>query len=206
MHARSTTIRGNPRLVDDAIIYMREQVLPAVLDMDGCVGLSMLCERDTGRCIVTSAWTDERAMQASAEKVHPMRTRLVEEFGGEPEVQEWEIAVLHRDHRTGEGTYARVTWTRMPADRVAGFDDFWKNRVMPQLTSMAGFCSLSMLLDRPSGRAVGTVSFDSRESMEATREQARSIREEGSATMGVEFLDVAEMELVLAHLRVPETV
>ena len=206
MHARSTTIRGNPRMLDDAITYMRDQVLPAMLDMDGCVGLSMLCERDTGRCIVTSAWSDEGAMQASAERVHPMRARLVEEFGGEPEVQEWEIAVLHRDHRTGEGTCARVTWTRMPADRVAGFEDFWKTRVMPQLTSMPGFCSLSMLLDRQSGRAVGTVNFDSRESMEATREQAREMRDEGSRTMGVEFLDVAEMELVLAHLRVPETV
>jgi heme-degrading monooxygenase HmoA len=206
MHARSTTIRGNPRMLDNAITYMRDQVLPAMLDMDGCVGLSMLCERDTGRCIITSAWTDEQAMHASADKVHPMRTRLVEEFGGEPDVQEWEIALLHRDHRTGEGTCARLTWTRMSADQMADFEDYWKSRVMPQLTSMDGFCSLSMLLDRQGGRAVGTVSFDSRESMEATREQAREMREEGNRTMGVEFVDVAEMELVLAHLRVPETV
>jgi heme-degrading monooxygenase HmoA len=206
MHARSTTIRGNPRMLDDAITYMRDQVMPAVLDMDGCVGLSMLCERDTGRCVVTSAWSDEQAMQASAEKIHPMRARMVEQFGGEPEVQEWEIAVLHRDHRSAEGACARVTWSRPPAERMAGFEDMWKSRIMPQLTSMPGFCSLSMLIDRGSRLCVGTVSFDSRESMEATRDQARMMREEGSATRGIEFLDVAEMELVLAHLRVPETV
>ena len=206
MHARSTTIRGNPRMLDDAITYMREQVLPAMLDMDGCVGLSMLCERDTGRCIVTSAWTDERAMQASADKVHPMRARLVEEFGGEPEVQEWEIAVLHRDHRSGEGACARVTFTRVPADKVDQHEEMWRSRVMPRLTEMPGFCSCSLMLDRASGLGVGTASFDSRESMEATREQARGMRDEGNRTMGVEFLDVAEMELVLAHLRVPETV
>jgi quinol monooxygenase YgiN len=206
MHARSTTIRGNPRLLDDAITYMRDEVMPTMLDMDGCIGLSMLCERDTGRCVITSAWSDEEAMRASADKVHPLRTRMVEEFGGEPDVQEWEIAVLHRDHRTGEGACARVTWSRVPADRMAGFEDFWKSMIMPRMTDMAGFCSLSMLIDRQSGLCVGTVSFDSRESMEATREQAREMREDGTRTMDVEFMDVAEMELILAHLRVPETV
>jgi quinol monooxygenase YgiN len=206
MHARSTTIRGNPRMLEDAITYMRDEVMPSVLEMDGCVGLSMLCERDTGRCIITSAWSDEQAMRASADKIHPMRARMVDQFGGEPEVQEWEIAVLHRDHRSSEGACARVTWSRPPAERMAGFADMWKTRIMPQLTSMAGFCSLSMLVDQQSRVCVGTVSFDSQESMEATREQAREMRDEGNRTMGVEFLDVAEMELVLAHLRVPETV
>jgi quinol monooxygenase YgiN len=206
MHARSTTIRGNPSSLDQAIAYMRDEVLPEMQRMDGFVGLSMLCERDTGRCVATSAWTDERAMQASADKVHPMREKLVEEFGGEPEVQEWEIAVLHRDHQSGDGACARVTWTRFPTDQMNQFEEHWRNRVMPRLTEMPGFCSCSLMIDRAGGRGVGTVSFDSRESMEATREGARDMRDEGTRTMGVEFLDVAEMELVLAHLRVPETV
>jgi len=33
--------------------------------MDGCIGLSMLVNRDTGHCIVTSAWRDEESMHAS---------------------------------------------------------------------------------------------------------------------------------------------
>jgi heme-degrading monooxygenase HmoA len=206
MHARSTTIRGNPSSLDQAIAYMRDEVLPAMQRMDGFVGLSMLCERDTGRCVATSAWTDEQAMRASADKIHPMREKLVEEFGGEPEVQEWEIAVLHRDHRSGEGACARVTWTRVPADQMNGLEEHWRSRVMPRLMEMPGFCSLSYMMDRQAGLGVGTVSFDSRESMEATREQAREMRDEGNRTRGVEFMDVAEMDLVLAHLRVPETV
>src|SRR3954453_20913716 len=146
MHARSTTIRGNPGSLDEAITYMRDDVLPAMQDMDGFVGLSMLCERDTGRCVMTSAWTDEQAMRASADKIHPMRERLVEEFGGEPEVQEWEIAVMHRDHQSGDGACARIVWTRVPADRIDQLEERWRSLVMPQLTEMAGFCSCSYMV------------------------------------------------------------
>jgi hypothetical protein len=61
------------------------------------------------------------------------------------------------------------------------------------------------MIDRDSGRAVGTVSFTDRGSLESSREQSRMLREELASAM-VDILDVMEMEVVLAHLRVPETV
>src|SRR3712207_8659341 len=48
------SIAGNPGSLDDAIAYVRDEVWPAVRDMDGCVGLSMMCDRESGRCIATS--------------------------------------------------------------------------------------------------------------------------------------------------------
>jgi kynurenine formamidase len=78
--------------------------------------------------------------------------------------------------------------------------------VMPRIQEMRGFCSLSMLIDRDSGRAVGTAVFESRAALEASREQARMLREESVRAVGVDILDVAELDFVLAHLRVPETV
>src|SRR5215217_8175489 len=56
MYARSTTIHGDPGSVDATTAYVRDEVMPAVRDMDGCVGLSMLTDSDTGRCIVTTSW------------------------------------------------------------------------------------------------------------------------------------------------------
>jgi quinol monooxygenase YgiN len=208
VYARSTTIRANPGSLDDAIAYVRDEVWPAVQDMDGCVGLSMVCDRETGRCIATSAWEDRQAMQASAERVHPMRRHLMDRFGaGEDlEVQEWEIAVLHRGHRAGDGACARITWSRGDPGRVDQLLDMYRTSLMPRIQEMPGFCSLSLLVDRDSGRAVGTVVLDDRARLEETREQAGMLREEGVRIMGIDILDVAEMELVLAHLRVPETV
>ncbi len=206
MYARSTTIRGNSQSVDDGIVYIRDEVLPVMQDMDGFVGLSMLVDRETGRCIMTSAWADEASMRASADRVHPMRQQMAGMFGGEPEVQEWEIAVLHRAHETHEGTWARLTWTRGDPAEGDRMLDLYRANLMPRLEQMQGFSSLSLLVDRGSGLAVGTVTFDDRSALEASREQARSLREDSAKMMNRDMLDVAEFELVLAHLRVPETV
>lgn len=208
MYARSTTIAGNPGSLDDAIAYVRNEVWPAVRDMDGCVGLSMMCDRESGRCIATSAWEDQQSMRASADRVAPMRQRLMDSFGtGEDlEVQEWEIAVLHREHAAGDGACARITWTRADPTTVDQVLDMYRTSLMPRIQQMPGFCSLSLLMDRENGRAVGTVVLDGRTHLEETREQARTLREEAVRIMGIDVLDVAEMEVVLAHLRVPETV
>ena len=69
MYARSTTIRVGLETLDDLIAYIRDDVMPMVTHLDGCVGLSLLTDRDTGRCIATSAWETDRAMDASSERV-----------------------------------------------------------------------------------------------------------------------------------------
>ena len=96
MYARSTTIQGDPARMDDGIANVRDDVMPAVRAMDGCVGLSMLADRESGRCIVTTSWRDEQAMHDSEGMVHDMRQRAAEMMGGRAEVKEWEIAVHHR--------------------------------------------------------------------------------------------------------------
>jgi quinol monooxygenase YgiN len=206
MYARSTAIRGNPQRVADGISYMGNEVLPVMRQMDGFVGLSMLVDREVGRCIMTSAWEDRGAMRSSADRVHPMRVQMVGMFGGEPEVQEWEIAVLHRAHETHEGSWARLTWTRGDPAEGERMLERYRSDLMPRIEQMQGFCSLSLLVDRDSGLSVGTVCFDDRSALEASREPARQLREEAARTMNREMVDIAEMELVLAHLRVPETV
>jgi quinol monooxygenase YgiN len=206
MHARSTTILGDPRSVDAATAYVRDEVMPTVRGMDGCVGLSMLADRDTGHCIVTTSWRDQEAMHASAEGVRSMRQRVADIFGGQPEVQEWEIAVLHRVHEAGEGACTRVTWSRTDPAQADQVLEQYRMMVMPRLEEMPGFCSLSMLVHRAEGLAAGAVTFKDRQSMEQTRETARALRDEFAPRMGIAITDVREFELVLAHLRVPETV
>lgn len=205
MYARSTTINGNPGSIDAGIAHVRDEVLPSVTSMDGCLGMSLVVDRETGRCIATTSWETEEAIAASRMPVQSLRSRATEILGGgTPEVEEWEVAVMHRDHNSHEGCACRVTWTR--AQDLDATVDYWRSTVLPRAEAMDGFCSASMLIDRAGNRTCGTVTYDSRAALEASRQEAASMRENAARAVGVEFLDVAEFELALAHLRLPELV
>jgi hypothetical protein len=204
MHARSTTVQARVESIDAGIAHIRNEVMPALEQIDGCVGLSLLVDRESGRCIATSAWETEEAMRASAERVRPLRDRAAEMFGGSATVEEWEIAVLHRDHRTGDGACVRATWLRARPDQFDRAIEFYRTSVLPSMEELEGFCSASLMIDRASGRAVSSASFDSLDAMERNRDAARSLRTTRLRDLGAEQLDVGEFELAIAHLRVPE--
>jgi heme-degrading monooxygenase HmoA len=195
---------ARPESIDAGIAEVRDNVMPQIQEMEGCVGLSMLVDRGSGRCITTSAWQSEDAMRAADEALQPVRERVGEILGGSPQVEEWEIAVLHRDHRSGEGACVRATWVRVdPADMDRAID-VYKLASLPRAEELAGFCSASLLVDRSSGRAVSSVTYDSFEAMERSRDAAAAMRSAASKDAGAEVLDTGEFELAVAHLRVPE--
>ena len=204
MFARSVTITGNPGAIDEGITYVRDEVQPTLTRMDGCAGMSLVVDRSSGRCITTSSWETQEAMRAAADRLAPQRARAAEMLGGEPTVDEWEIALMHRDHSSAPESRCRITWGR-PTD-IDRHVDMFRSTVLPRIEESEGFCSASMFVDRTGGRMCGTVSFDSQAALEATRERAAMLRDQARADTGIEFLDVAEFELVLAHLRVPELV
>jgi quinol monooxygenase YgiN len=204
MYARTTTVHGDPQRVDDGIAHVRDRVMPAVLDMDGCVGMSMLADRASGRCIVTAAWADEAAMRASAEGVKTMREQARQVMGGEMEVQEWEIAVMHRMHEAHNGACTRVIYGSIDADRLDDAVGTMRMSVLPKLEDLPGFCAVSHMIDRETGRSSTAVTYDSRADMAAAHDQAKALREEFAGGVGMEITGIAEFDLVLAHLRVPE--
>ena len=206
MYARSTTIQAQPSSIDDGIAHVRDEVMPALHDMAGCIGVSLLVDRLSGRCIATSAWETEDAMRDSREQVTPIRDRAAEMFGGTANVEQWEIATLHRDHHSPDGAGVLATWVRVPPDQVDQGIEYYKSSVLPRLENLDGFCSASLLVDRASGRAVSSTTFDSVDAMERNRDQITALKATSMPEARAEELDECAFELALAHLRVPELV
>lgn len=205
MYARTTTVQADPSKIDDGIANIRDEVTPAITAMDGCVGMSMLADRESGRCIATSSWESEEAMRKSADQVRSLRDGAERALGASSStVETWEVAVVHRDHAMPDGACARVTWLSGMGDNAERATDVFRMAVLPKVQELDGFCSASLLISRETGRAVGTVAFERREQVEASRDAAAAIREAASKDIGATIDDVAEMEVALAHLHLPE--
>lgn len=207
MYARSTTIVAAPSAVPDGIAFIRDEVWPAVRDLEGCLGLSLLVDRESGRTITTTSWQSLEALRSSAGAVLPLRDRGADVTGaGLPVVEEWEIVSMRRGHHAAPGTWVRAAWSRVSPAKIDGVISFYKSTLLPEMERLDGFASASLLVDRASGRGVTSVAFDSREAMERTRDHADYLRGASTNEANVEYLDVAELELAFAHLHLPELV
>lgn len=192
--------------MDEGIAYVRDEVISAAMAMEGCIGMSMICDRESGRCIATSAWSTQDAMSSSEQMMAPMRQRGAEIFGVQPSVDHWEIAVLHRDSMSGEGACVRCTWLSLDAAGLTHAIDTYRMATLPALEEMDGFCSASLMVDRAMGRAVSSATFNSRDAMVASRSAAEALRRRTATDVGATVTDIHEFDLALAHLHVPEMV
>ena len=98
----------------------------------------------------------------------------------------------------------RATWIEVDPDQMDRAIDVFLMTSLPAIEELEGLCSASLMVDCRSGRAVSSVTYDSHEAMQRNREQARTVRAAGAQDAGANVLDVAEFELAVAHLRVPE--
>ncbi|MDP8909120.1 MAG: antibiotic biosynthesis monooxygenase [Chloroflexota bacterium] len=197
-------MRGDPQRIDEGIAMVREEIAPAVQELDGCIGASLLVDRSTGSSIMTSAWENEDAMRASAQRVQPLRERGADLLSATPEVREWEIAVLHRERAAPEGACASVTWTRGEPQHVDRNLQIFRDQLMPRLVDLDGFCSVSLFINRAEGRGVTATVFCDRAALDSARQALDEIRRGAVEQLSLELLDVAEFDVAYAHLRVPE--
>ena len=198
MYARSTTFQGRPGNIDAGIRFVTNEAGPMLDRIEGCRGLSMLVDRETGQCIATSSWENHASMSASDEQLRPIRDRGRDILGGTMQVDEWEIAVMHRTHH---GECCRVSWLQGDLDAMT---ETFRVGILPVLEQTPGFCSASLLVNGPAGLGCASTAWETRAAMEASRTFADEARGRTARDAGGEIVDVHEFDLAYAHLHVPE--
>jgi heme-degrading monooxygenase HmoA len=198
VYARSTTFHGRSGNLDAGIAFVKNEAGPMLDKIEGCRGLSMLVDHETGQCIATSSWETEAAMRASDEPLRPMRDRGRDILGGSMQVDDWEITVMHR---TQHGECCRVSWLQGDLDVMT---ETFRVGILPDLEQTPGFCSASLLVNRPTGLGCATTAWETRAAMEASRSAADEMRSRAANDAGGEIVEVHEFDLAYAHLHVPE--
>ena len=206
MFARTTTLIGRQPGIDRGIRYVQDEVMPALQAVDGFVGLSTLVDHATGRCIITTSWHTAQAARSGEPSVRPILDRCIAAFDGEDStVDEWEVALMHRVHTSDTAACARVSWLEGDPDTTGDSVDAIRATV-PDMELLPGFASASLLVDRRGGRVVSTVAYDSQAAMMKSRAKATALRSHVADSTGAYVCEIAEFELVVSQLRVPELV
>jgi len=78
MFARVSTFEGAPEHVDEQIRYAREQVLPALEELEGFSGILGLADRQSGKVLAVTLWESEQAVRASEEAANQLRDESAE--------------------------------------------------------------------------------------------------------------------------------
>ena len=97
-----------------------------------------------------------------------------------------------------------MVWGESDPARADTNLDMLRTEVLPKMEQLPGFCSMSLFVNRESGRSAMATTYDNREQMEQATDRAMEIRREATDQMGVRITDVADFDLVIHHLRVPE--
>ena len=93
MFARVTTV-GFEGAPDEAVAYVREQVLPAVQGLSGFRGLYHLVDRQRGKALGITLWETAAALRASAATAQRLRAASVGRGpSAEPAAEEYEVVL-----------------------------------------------------------------------------------------------------------------
>ena len=207
MFASTITARGRVAALDATVHLVRDQLLPRVDRLDGCTGMSLLAGRRTGRAIVTTGWRTEEAMWAGTRRMEEATQRIGRTLGAAPQRAEWEVGLLHRVHPAGPRAVCRLVWSILPdADRIDDDLATFRLALLPRIEELTGFRSASLLVDRRRARTVLAVTYADREAMLTAGQRADALRQDYARQMGGRITEVTDLELVVAHLGVPETV
>lgn len=208
MYARFSTFDAPPMAMDDAISFCRDDAMTALQHIAGFVGLSMLVDRVGGQCQVTSAWKDEAAMRASAERAAPIRQRMGEllQAHGQAEVEEYEICLMHRAHRAPTSAHVRGIWCRMEPGMIDDALETFRMSTLSSLEEFDGFCSATVFCQRDTGRCCISIGYDTLDAFEAVRDEADALRMRTMSALDIQIERAGEYELAVARFHVPELV
>jgi quinol monooxygenase YgiN len=196
MHVRMSSITGDPAKVDEVVRNLEETARPAVEAQPGNRGFAVFTDKDRGVTFGASYWESAEAMEKSDQALKSVRDNAASIGGGTLTVERYEVAFALRRSVPQAGGGVRVTRIDLDPAQIDAGMEFYHKVALPDMEAQEGLCSAQMLLDRTAGRAVAISSWRDRAALDAGRNRAVGIREEGATKVQPTAQSVEEYEMV----------
>jgi quinol monooxygenase YgiN len=203
MYGRATIVDGKPEQVEAGLHFLRHEVEPLVRSLPGCQGMSVLADRTSGRVVVLSAWTDEASREASTGVLMPLRQQASAILGGDARAESWELVGMHQQGPDQPGFVTRsVLMSGQPAQIEQALALF-QDQVVPQVQQLAGFNTITLLVDRDHGLLRVATTYVDRASADAAREPGAAIRGAIAQEIGLVTQSVEDLEIISVGISGP---
>ena len=163
MYTRLLTFTGATG-IDAGVNYVREKALPILDTQHGFRGVSASADRAGKLMTILSLWETEADRSASDSALGKAREEALKLVGGSLEIENFEEVVQVITKPPMPGCVLNVVRVRMDPESIDRNVAWFKEAIVPMITSQQGFCALRNMVDRQSGRALSGSVFEDKES------------------------------------------
>jgi len=203
MFVRWTRVEGSPEKLEQTIQTYQQQLLPIMKQEAGFRGAVLLANRATGAAQSVTLWDSEETERASRPTGEKLRAQAVESSAGRVlDVESYEEVLQERSDTAQPGMASFIRFNSMQAasDKLDDGIRFVREHVVPLLKQQTGFQALMMGVNRDSGRAYVTSTWESAEARQASDARVRDQRRQAGELLGGIQVSVDEYEVVFIEV------
>jgi hypothetical protein len=210
MHARVTTIWLPPSRLDEAVRFIREEVVPAMAQQPGLYAIWLLADRPAGTLLSIGLWDTVEHLAATDFLYQELRAKVGSLFGGPPIDEPYEArppeqgiyAVRYQPARPpapAAAQVARVTSAQGEPGRVEDVVRQLEAQVAPVLERLSGYRGLYLLVDAAAGIVRSVALWDSRAALTDSDAAVAPLRAQTAETLGAGAAPSVAVYDVAAH-------
>jgi hypothetical protein len=199
MYTRLLTFTGATG-IDAGVDYLREEALPILEAQRGFRGVSASADRAGNLMTILSLWETEADRSASDSALGKAREEALKLVGGGLEIENFEEVVQVITKPPVAGCVLNVVRVRMEPSSIEGNIAWFKESIVPTITSQNRFCALRNMVDRQTGRALSGSVFEDKESADASLAGIPA-RRSAAEERGVTFESINQREILLSKIR-----
>lgn len=194
MYTRLITLTG-VKDIDSAVAFLEGSALSVVRAQRGYKGLSASADRSAGVLGILSVWETAADRDASDSALAKTREEARLQFGAELTVETFEQRAVEISRPPAVGCRLIVTRISMDPAKVDENIEYFKQEIVPQITSAPGFRALRNMINPETGEGVVGTIWDDEATMQAAAAAARD-RRGGATARGVTFGETSYRDIV----------